>query len=103
MAESRKHSGPIMGAAAGFDDNAARGPIRKERHEMRTFERLAVNRASLGIDVVNLENPLGQIDGNGRGFHLVLLAAVVPNQQCRTLRLAEPPRATAKAGGDHSI
>lgn len=73
VAESCQSSGPMMSAAASFHDDAACRPVRKERHELRTFERLAVNRAGLRIDVVNLENALGQIDGDGRGFHLVLL------------------------------
>lgn len=64
---------PVMRAAAGFHNDAASRPVDEERHELSTFERLAMDRAGLGFDVMNLENAFGQVDGNGRGFHLVLL------------------------------
>ncbi|MGF6653550.1 hypothetical protein OKW34_004139 [Paraburkholderia youngii] len=73
MTKPRQHTGPVMGAATGLHDDTTHGPVGEERYELRSFQNFAVNRASFGLDIVNLENALGQVDGNGRGFHLVLL------------------------------
>uniref|UniRef100_UPI00187B9467 hypothetical protein n=1 Tax=Paraburkholderia franconis TaxID=2654983 RepID=UPI00187B9467 len=55
----------MMGAAAGLHGDTTRRPVGEERHKLGAFEYLAVNRASIWLDIVNLENALGQVDGNG--------------------------------------
>jgi hypothetical protein len=94
-----------MGAAAGFHDDTTRRPVDEERHELRAFDSLAVNCASLRIDKVNLENALGKIAmAMVVGSIRFSLVAGLPNQQCGTLKtwvcgVGGP----VKAGGDHSI
>lgn len=73
LVKACQHAGPVMGAATSLHDDAAGWPVSEERHELGTFESLAVDRASIRIHEVNLENALGKIDGYGRGFHLFLL------------------------------
>jgi len=71
-----KHSSPVMGATAGLHDHTRRRPIRKERYQLRAFKRLVMNEAGLRINVVDLEDALGQIDCNGRGLDSSLVDVV---------------------------
>lgn len=56
VAKPCQDSCPVMGAAAGFHHDAARGPVGEKRHKLSTFENLVVDCAGLRLDIVNLES-----------------------------------------------
>ena len=85
-----------MSAATGFHHYTRYTPVGKKRLLLRAFENLAVDCAGVRIDEMELEDARGQIDGNDRGCHLILLAG----------RTAEPamshiPEARLRRRTDH--
>jgi hypothetical protein len=82
-----------MGAAAGLHDDTTRRPVGEERHDPGASKNLALYRAGIWLDIMGLENALGQVDGNGHGFHLVLLGG----------RTAEPAMSRAQDAGPAAL
>jgi|UPI0005C66CD6 hypothetical protein len=98
-----------MGASAGFHDNPASGTIGEERFELGALQHLAVNRAGIRFDEMNLEDALARSMAMVVGSIWILVTACACANhtlaQCRHRAVSASDSSvqkTVKAGGDHS-